>query len=289
MHAIVMASDTSAISGLAVTGYTALLHASEPLAFWIVADGIDARTQGQLRACWLRTGKLAAVHFLRPPHFPVWFRSGKWPAIAWSRCMLSDLLPPDVSKYVYLDIDLLVGRDVVELFQMDLDGCPAAMVLNSGMGEVDQRYVGETLGLDPDDYYNSGVAVLDIAQFRCNGYDAALLEQCRRMPVEPWFPDQDVFNVFFRGRIKRMETGWNLRDANGDYPGNVIHFAGGPKPWKETLSEDGTLGAQRWHALYRELGFATPMWRPPGLLQIWSERVYRKALRQALSFRRRLN
>jgi lipopolysaccharide biosynthesis glycosyltransferase len=283
-HHVVMVSDASGVKGLAVTGYTALKHASRPLSLWAVVDGIPEESRRGLAECWSRAGNLAGVQFLPFGRLPIWFSASHYSRATYVRLVLTSILPPHVDRYLYLDIDLLVGRDVVELLATDLGDCPIGMVLNSGMDETACGYVRDRLGLDPDDYYNGGVMLVDAAAFRRHDHEAGLLERCRRMPAT-WFADQDVVNTHFCGRIRRLDPCWNLRARGLPLDGRILHFAGGAKPWDKEPRPDSRIGDIAWHDWYGQSGFVPP---PSGSLWKASRKVTQRILAKSLRYYLRL-
>jgi lipopolysaccharide biosynthesis glycosyltransferase len=277
MHHIALVSDAATLVGLAVTGYSALKYASRPLCFWLVLDGVARATQRRLADCWDRTGNLAGFHVLPFGKMPIWFWAGSLPPAVYIRLRLASMLPPEVDRYVCLDSDLLVGRDLCELLATDLGGRPAGMARFQWAREDDREYFRGTLGLDPDDYYQAGVMLVDAAQFRERGYEAGLMEQARRT-VGSWFNEQDALNAFFRGRIYRLDPCWNVVDVTVTHRGRILHYAGSRKPWDYEPGPDTPLGVLEWQECLRESGFVPP---PAilGRLQRLRHRLLAKPLR----------
>ena len=87
----------------------------------------------------------------------------RFPPAIWYRTFLPDLLP-DADRVVYLDCDTVLFDDIAELVTTDLQGCAVAAVDNVSLGhQADSARVG----LDADTrYFNSGVLVLDLDQWR---------------------------------------------------------------------------------------------------------------------------
>lgn len=182
------------------------------------------------------------------------------------RLMLPSLLP-DVSRVVYLDTDLFLARDIAPLFDIDLCGSALAAMpdyfLTGGYpnkGWLFQmknqsvpvpQYITEVVGLaDWTSYFNSGVMVLDLDQFRARDFQAAFdryleTSQGRRMHNE-----QDALNHVIDGAYVRLDPRWNMNAARTDdiFEGSdaglarvrslwnsdpwIIHYGGYGKPWR---------------------------------------------------------
>ncbi len=88
---------------------------------------------------------------------PSWWRSSRWPLSVAARFQLSKILPPEATRCVYLDIDVLVGVDLAELADINLGRHAVAMVRNSGMSAHDRDYVASP-GLDAETTATPGVS-----------------------------------------------------------------------------------------------------------------------------------
>jgi lipopolysaccharide biosynthesis glycosyltransferase len=240
-----LASDYRGIQGLAVAVLTALERSSMSVELWVIQQGLSRSQQLQLRELWERTGKLEALHFVPPPRLPGWWANRHYPLIAWARIQIDLILPRNVSRCIYVDIDVLVGADLAELAATELSGCVLGMVLNTGLAQKDLEYVG-SLGLTEDSYYNTGVVLMDLDRWRRERAREGLIARRDSLPVDLWFVDQDLINVYFAGCIASLDKRWNLRDAAAVPEGNVLHFAGRPKPWEVEDFSSALPGLRRW-------------------------------------------
>ena len=285
MH-LAFASDDAGVKGLAVAVLTAVETTAMPVHIWIVEQGVKAETQAALRHAWSRLRNLEGVNFIAqaslPFEMPSWWARKHWPLLSAARFQLPELLPADVSRCIYLDIDIIVGTDLGKLLDTDLQGCPVGMVTNSGMTPAVRDYV-RTLDLDPDTYCNAGVMLIDLHAWRRELAAKRLIEHGRAMRPDIWFFDQDMLNTFFKGRCKLLDGMWNLRDAAVEPQGVVQHFAGSPKPWQTHPTQATNVGLKRWHEALARSGFAA---RIPSLkfrlgkwLAIRSAQITRRLMR----------
>jgi len=242
---LVLASNSATSAGLAVAVYSAIRKTSRPVEVWVIQQGLDVETIASMRKFW---SGAAAVHFLTMKPLPWYWATEKFPLLAWARIQVGDLLPPHVSRCIYIDTDTLVGRDLVELFDMPLDGNPIAMAINNNVPPEVVAYLN-SIGIDPGCWFNSGVALIDVEAWRrCSATDE-LIRFKRSMPPVLWFPDQDLLNKYFAGRILKLDPSWNRRDLAYSAEGQILHFAGPTKPWE--MSEDfGHPGLRAWREVY---------------------------------------
>jgi len=271
---IALASDIRGVTGLAVTVHSALQATERPVHVWIVQEGIDLHTQRRLLASWKAFANLAGAHFLDmrqlPIKLPQWWARSRWPMSAASRFQLPLLMPKDAHRCIYLDIDILVGADLGELYDIDMAGHPVAMTPATELSSDENRAYIVSLGLQPETYCNSGVLLMDLTAWRRERASEALIAMGRGMRPDLWFFDQDMLNTFFKGRCLLLDPLWNYRDALATNQGRVQHFVGSPKPWQTKSGDSAAAGLVAWHATRAANAFqpfpASPLSR---LVRVW--------------------
>jgi lipopolysaccharide biosynthesis glycosyltransferase len=242
---VILASDAATAAGLAVAGYSAIKRTSRPVTLWVVQKGLDPETIRFLRAFWRDAEN---VQFLTMQSLPWWWAPPTLPILTWARIQVAELLPSSVSRCIYLDTDTLVGRDLSELFDIPLCGNPVAMALNDIVTPEATAYV-KSAGMDPDRWYNVGVMLIDLDAWRRESAMKGMLKCKQSMPTRLWFADQDLINKHFLGRILTLDLSWNRRDWAHDLDGQILHFAGEPKPWEMT-DDQGYIGVRAWQEVY---------------------------------------
>ena len=151
---------------------------------------------------------------------------GKWPVAMWYRLMLPKLLP-DVKRIIYADIDILLCRDLIDVYELELG--------NNLIAAVPTR---------TDKYFNSGFLLMDLDAIRReNMYDKWVLESRTH---EYKNPDQDVLNYTLQGRVLFLPLRYNFQLSHGsrifkiytpveldDLKHNlvVLHYSDYMKPW----------------------------------------------------------
>lgn len=173
---------------------------------------------------------------------------GRISRVMWYRIFLPRLLP-DVERVLYLDCDTIVMDDLRPLFATDLrDACLGAV---ANVFEAGREGRVRGLGLDgPEQYFNSGVLLLNLDQWRREDSTARLLAHARANASRLAWPDQDALNVIFARRWRALHPRWNCQNSLFYFdqaravfgapavleakrrPG-ILHFEGGElaKPW----------------------------------------------------------
>ena len=157
------------------------------------------------------------------------------------RFLLPQLLP-DVARLIYLDADIVVDRNLEDLFDTPLYGMALAampdwsMILGSrtwprhfvpyeGQRLRFRSYVETVLGLDCEgahDYFNCGVMVFDLDAWRKHDIAGRTLKYLTNHP-SVYYMDQDALNVIIGGRYARLDARWNAF-ANCSFPAYVSLF-----------------------------------------------------------------
>ena len=182
--------------------------------------------------------------------------------------LLAPSLLPSVDKAIYLDSDLVALDDISKLYDIDVAGyllgaTRDADTVGQAMGydEGVYRYLADELGMsNPLDYFQAGVLLMNLAEFRKQTTPEQLLGMATQRTWR-WL-DQDVLNRLVDGRYVRIDMRWNLlfdwegirRDkiigsAPTDYrkeyeaarvdPG-IVHYAGADdRPWLYPLVDYG--------------------------------------------------
>jgi len=142
-----------------------------------------------------------------------------------------------------LDVDLLVLRDLGGMWEMDLGGAIVGAVTDWFLPEWKARCGGiEGLPAVPE-YFNSGVLLLDMEQWRRERVSERALVYLQQHPETP-FCDQDALNVVCSGKWKEMGAYWNhqnhfelelAKTEAAAWPG-IVHFITGGKPWKAQVA-----------------------------------------------------
>lgn len=163
----------------------------------------------------------------------------------YTRLWVHEFFPPGIDRVLYLDADLVVTGSIAPLWNADLGGALLGAVDIPGS----DRGVA-MLGMRAEDgYFNSGVLLIDVAQWRATRANEEVLAYMRANPVlggNPVF-DQDALNACFYSRTKRLDYRWNVIRPFFHAPptlplepselmticreARIIHFNGGSKPW----------------------------------------------------------
>jgi len=163
------------------------------------------------------------------------------------------ILIPDLfvkyEKVIYLDCDLVVQTDIAKILDYDLGNNVIGAVKNfSGKSMI--KYEEETLKINSENYFNSGVLVFNNEKFK----EEKIKDKCFEILAERLdlkYPDQDILNLVCLNKVFYLDREWNYtwhqfhvtNDADKLQPDEwskyievqknpyIVHFTSGIKPW----------------------------------------------------------
>ena len=143
---------------------------------------------------------------------------------------------PQYEKIIYIDCDIVLINDISKLYNVDLDDNIVAAVHEEAMSSFDcfGSYSEEFLGVPRMQYFNSGLLVINTAEYRKETIETKFINLMLSEKFEV-APDQDYLNVLLKDRVKLVDVGWNKTPIPGKkFPDkliSLIHYKLNFKPW----------------------------------------------------------
>lgn len=139
----------------------------------------------------------------------------------WYRVFLPELLP-DIDKLLYLDVDTIVRADLGPLWATELGEHYLGAVTNVFQWDHVDRPA--KLGLEPNEYFNAGVLLMNLRLMRRDGCSSALrafaIENVDRID----WRDQDTLNLVLGKRRLPLHPRWNVMNSVLLFPSSVDVF-----------------------------------------------------------------
>lgn len=195
--AVVLASDNRGILPLSVTVFS-LLNTAGPETFYkiyVLSDGIDGENRASVERlaapfdCRLEFIDVSGI--LEEHDFP---HTEQWPVPAWGRVFIPELLKEERGNILYLDIDVLVCRDLTELFRTNMDGKAVGVVFENFSRPGSHFNERLEMPLTCTGYFNSGVLLMNVDVFRERNLVRAVLDYAVTHRDRLTCPDQDALN-----------------------------------------------------------------------------------------------
>lgn len=189
-------------------------------------------------------------HFLRvdPKDFEGFPESSRYPRQIYYRLACPLLLPRELDRILYLDVDTLVINPLAELYHTDFSGSYyiACTHIRQALTRFNDRRLKVPEGVP---YVNTGMLLMNLSALRETLTMDAIRETALNKVDSFLLPDQDLLTVLYPDKIRLVDTQkYNLSDrilniynANPVHPRHdlqwvqehtvIIHFCGKNRPW----------------------------------------------------------
>jgi lipopolysaccharide biosynthesis glycosyltransferase len=235
---IVSACDLSYFPGLCLTLSSVLVHLPEALfpRITVIHEGLSRWHERKLTRLLKTHCSDAEIGF-----YPIALSKIKLPdapglhPLAYARLLAPGIV--DEARFIYLDSDLLVLRDVSPLIEL-LDGRCLAVAPICGILGDDCPWLDPSKMRPDDPYFCSGIMVVDKARWQANQITEQSIALADREPEKCKHYDQTVLNFVLHGMVKCVDESWSWNhwrfDNMPDGP-VILHYITGGKPWLAPL------------------------------------------------------
>jgi lipopolysaccharide biosynthesis glycosyltransferase len=156
--------------------------------------------------------------------------------LTYVRLLVAELV--EVERILFLDSDVIVAKDVAELFDSDLGGHALGAVASGRVRYTNDQALLKRLGMGEDDrYFNGAVLLMDARRWRERGYSRACLEFTQAHRHERITVDQTALNFVLKDDLCDLPEE-NNRSFYPTSPAldlahvrGILHLCGSPKPW----------------------------------------------------------
>ena len=143
---------------------------------------------------------------------------------------------PEYNKAIYLDSDIVLNRDIADLYNEFIGDNYLGAVLDETVWSNKDFifYTTQSLGITEKQYFNSGVLIMNLKKFRDNDIENDFYSWINNKKLATVAPDQDYLNIICKNKVKYLAPGWNnmpLSDLSADKL-YLIHYNMFMKPWK---------------------------------------------------------
>jgi lipopolysaccharide biosynthesis glycosyltransferase len=176
------------------------------------------------------------------------FATSRYPKYVFFRVFMSEVMPVDIDRVLYIDSDIIVRHSLAELWETEMEKVGIAVVRDALEGTIG---IYNRLGYSYDyGYFNAGVALMNLSYWRSHHIIDDIMEFMQNHADLIILQDQDILNHVFYNRKKIVNFTYNLQSAHMykkrflmlDYPKykkeldealvdpTILHFAG-DQPW----------------------------------------------------------
>lgn len=155
------------------------------------------------------------------------------------RILAQDLLPKHIDRVLWLDSDMIITGNIEDFYDQNFDNNMLVVCRDFGYQTDLVKKIKLSLDLKSEhDYFNSGVILFDLKTIREKITFDKLYNIMHRYENELIYPDQDLLNNIYQGKVKYAnEVEYNYQ-VNNTYDVDInklnikiLHYAGDKKPW----------------------------------------------------------
>ncbi|MBM7617436.1 lipopolysaccharide biosynthesis glycosyltransferase [Weissella uvarum] len=174
--------------------------------------------------------------------------SKRYPKSIYFRLLAHEYLPTNLDKILYLDADILCINDISEFYTTNIDNYLYAASMHADALNLTGTVNKIRLDTDLDNYYNSGVLLMNLAYIREKVHPEDIFNFIEEYKNFLLLPDQDVLNKLYGDQILPVTDAYYNYDVRKDmtyqFVSNGIcdtdwvinntvflHYCGKNKPW----------------------------------------------------------
>lgn len=149
------------------------------------------------------------------------------------RLLITDILPKNIQKVLYLDCDIVVLKDLYDLYNYDLGDKPLAAVRDIKSTEILRIYFYPNLYR----YFNAGVLLINLNFWRNQKIISEFISFTEKYSEHLIMIDQDILNCVFRNNWIELDKKYNIdlkEESHGAMPPEdtvIFHYSDKIKPW----------------------------------------------------------
>ncbi|MBR3971596.1 MAG: glycosyltransferase family 8 protein [Ruminococcus sp.] len=156
---------------------------------------------------------------------------------------------PEYDKGIYIDSDVVLTEDIAKLFDEDLGDNFIGACRDSSITHIPPfvNYTREAIGVEVNNYINSGVLLMNLKKLRDEGFEEHFLNLLSTYHFDSVAPDQDYINAICKGKIHYLDPKWdfmpNDSEPEMEHPA-LVHYNLFSKPW---CYDNIQHGNKFWH------------------------------------------
>lgn len=211
---------------------------------YIFFSSIEAGQEEKLRTLAQKYGQTICLIKIDDHYFSA-APTLRWSKETYYRLLVSELLPGNIRKVLYLDCDVIVNKSLTEIFNINFED---SSIL--ARKESSSKSPRERLGLSSEgSYFQAGVLLFNIDKCKNLLNYQNSINIIKKLGNKLKVVDQDVMNVMFDGKIKGLDKSFNNFEITNFNENNlsrllnktkknninetvIFHYATG-KPWNK--------------------------------------------------------
>lgn len=233
---IVIATDShyAIMAGALIRSIETTIRPNQKLDFYIVDDNINLDNKQKLKQS--SNPKISTLYFrtlnqivgknTRLPVDPT-----SYPVSIYMKLFIPMIVPDYVDRVLFMDVDMIVEKDITPLYYTDLGSNIIAAVGDPRVTRFDNEWGGiknyQKLGIPGNTpYFNSGLMIIDVDKWRSKNIGMKSLETIIKFRQYANYPDQYGLNIILANHWLPLDERWNYFSCYNEKEPYIIHFTG---------------------------------------------------------------
>ena len=154
---------------------------------------------------------------------------------AYARLFAESLLPKNMDKILYLDVDAIVVDSLEEVYNMDITDYYIAAVEDMG-----PEYINNFLNLPPNTaHYNTGFLLINLKKWSEDNLEKKFIDCIVEHDGQVYHNDQGVINIVCQDKILKLDLKYNIHSPFFEVGyDNILKFYGVSQYYTEEIGEN---------------------------------------------------
>lgn len=184
-------------------------NSSEDIKIYILTEGISLENQERLKAVVAKYGKQIEFYTVDKKAFANCPISRHITLATYFRLIMTDILPQDIEKVLYLDCDIVVRHSLHSLWNTDIDSYAAGVIPDMSIDDI--RIYNRLQYPSYFGYFNAGVLLVNLRYWREKNLSDRFFEIINQYPERLRYHDQDVLNITLREIKLNLHMKYNVQ------------------------------------------------------------------------------
>lgn len=180
-------------------------NAGDMIYIHAIAPGIDDQTKQKIQSIIIRAGSDIRYYDLPGSRVQEFITLSTWTSAVYYRLYFPLLVAENISRILYLDVDMIVLNDLRELYSLPLEDHPVAAVYDNYV--VVQPLIGITT---PGEYFNSGMLLMNTSKWNQQRISEQAMDYLSQYPERIRYVDQCGLNAVLYKNWKKIDRKFNL-------------------------------------------------------------------------------
>ncbi len=216
---IVLVSDNHYIILLAalVKSIEETIRKDQPINIYLIDDNISGENKQKLLNSI--NPNITTIYFKEmanviPEGITLPFDRSSYPLNIYLRLFIPYFIPQEIEKVLYLDVDMIVQKDISTLFDLNISDYPIAAVLDPRIITFDNSWGGilnyKELNLPAKaKYFNTGLLLIDLHKWRDLNLTEKIIDCINANKKFANYPDQYGLNIVLANMWFELDSLWN--------------------------------------------------------------------------------